>query len=262
MQFESGVVAAVGGVNIHYRRGGARGKTPIVLSHGITDSSECWPGVVGLLEASFDVVAVDARGHGKSDQPAAGYSYEKQVSDLLAVIDQLELDGCILIGHSMGAQTSAMAAGMAPDVVSKLVLEDPPWRGSMPETRGGSRYAEIISYFAEMDLDEIRASCRMLHPAWHEDEIEPWARSKHEVAEGVVSALRPVNWEQTVDALQCPTLLITGDVDAGALVTRSIADAAVQRNPGLKEVRIGGAGHSVRRDKRAVFLEALRRFLT
>ena len=183
------------------------------------------------------------------------------MSDLLAVINQLELEGCVLIGHSMGAQTSAMAAGMAPDVVSRLVLEDPHWRAAMPEGRGGKQYSEIISYFAEMDEDEIRASCRMLHPGWHDHEVEPWARSKHEVAEGVVSALRPVNWEQTVDALQCPTLLITGDIDADALVTRPIAEAAVQRNPELREVRIGGAGHSVRRDKSEVFLEALRRFL-
>lgn len=261
MQFESGEVTAIGGVRIHYRRVGPRSATPVVLSHGITDSSECWPGVVGLLAGHYDLVLVDARGHGKSGRPEAGYSYEKQVSDLLEVIRQLDLEDCVLIGHSMGAQTSAMAAGMAPDVVSKLVLEDPPWRGPMPETRGGTKYSDIIGYFSEMDLDEIRESCRMLHPTWEEDEIEPWAYSKHQVADGVVSALRAVNWAATVDALHCPTLLVTGDVAAGAIVTRDIAEAAVQRNPKLREVRVGGAGHSIRRDRRAVFLEALRRFL-
>ena len=61
MQFESGVVSAIGGVNIHYRRGGVPGKTPIVLSRGITDSSECWPGVVGLLEATFDACFTSVR---------------------------------------------------------------------------------------------------------------------------------------------------------------------------------------------------------
>ena len=57
----------------------------MVLSHGITDSAECWPGVAALLAGHFDLVMVDARGHGKSGRPEAGYSYEKQVSALRAV---------------------------------------------------------------------------------------------------------------------------------------------------------------------------------
>ena len=268
MQFESGEVTVSGGVRIHYRRSrpeeareGSRKAQPVVLSHGITDSSECWPGVVGLLGDQFDLVLIDARGHGKSGRPESGYSYEAQVTDLVDVMRHLEVEDCVLMGHSMGAQTSAMAVAAAPELVSKLVLEDPPWRGQMPKAPGGTKYGDLIAYFLEMDLDEIRESCRMLHPGWHEDEVDPWARSKHEIANGVVAALRPINWEQTVDALHCPTLLLTGDVGSGAIVTRAIADAAVQRNPKLKEVRIGGAGHSIRRDRREQFLEALRRFL-
>ncbi|MDR3614373.1 MAG: alpha/beta fold hydrolase [Candidatus Obscuribacterales bacterium] len=59
------------GIDIHYlRTGGA--KPPLVLLHGLTGSGACWSPLAHALEAQWDVVMPDARGHGNSSTPLSG----------------------------------------------------------------------------------------------------------------------------------------------------------------------------------------------
>lgn len=253
--------SSIGGVQIHYRRGGLADARPAILSHGITDSSECWPAIDERLAEHFDVIKVDARGHGLSDQPDGGYSYTKLVNDLLELIRQLDLHEPLLIGHSMGAQASAMLAGVAPEIPWRVVLEDPPWRHPDPDGPPGGGYGEIIRYFADLPLSDIAESGRLLHANWEEDELDPWVRSKHQVIEATAETLRFVDWQKTVDALVCQALLLTGDQSSGAIVPASIARDAAARNPLLRHTHLAGAGHSIRRDQRASFVEAVMAFV-
>src|SRR5882672_8468662 len=69
--FSGDIVA--NGLRIHYSRTGGD-KPALVLSHGATDSGLCWTRVARALEADYDVILPDARGHGLSDAPPSGYS--------------------------------------------------------------------------------------------------------------------------------------------------------------------------------------------
>ena len=51
-------------LNIHYHRTGGTGKTPLILLHGVMDNGLCWTPVARDLQAQFDVIMPDARGHG------------------------------------------------------------------------------------------------------------------------------------------------------------------------------------------------------
>ena len=97
------------GIRIHYERTGGA-KPALVLCHGITDSGGCWPRVVAALKKDYDLVMLDARGHGGSEAPRSGYSLDIMADDVAGVIDALGLQRPCIIGHSMGAMTAARTA--------------------------------------------------------------------------------------------------------------------------------------------------------
>ena len=76
--WHSGDVEA-NGIRLHYTRTGGT-KPPLVLAHGLTDDGLCWTPVAEALEAEYDVIMVDARGHGQSDAPETGYDSATQAA--------------------------------------------------------------------------------------------------------------------------------------------------------------------------------------
>src|SRR3954463_16665071 len=114
----------VNGVNLHYSRTGG-GKPPLVLLHGLIGNGACWTPVARLLEADFDVVMPDARGHGGSSAPLHGYRYADHANDVLGLIRGLGLVAPVVAGHSMGGMTAAVVAGQAGKLISGVILVDP-----------------------------------------------------------------------------------------------------------------------------------------
>lgn len=95
---------------------------PVVLQHGFTvDSLVEWADrgtVAALTEAGRAVVAVDARGHGRSQKSPnpARYGETRMARDLLAVVDLLGVPAIDLVGYSMGAIIALLAATGEPRV--------------------------------------------------------------------------------------------------------------------------------------------------
>src|SRR5689334_7072840 len=104
-KWEEGEVDA-NGIRVHYTRtgGGESGKPALVLAHGFSDDGLCWTAVARVLESDYDVIMVDARGHGRTEAPeGVGYGVVEQAADLLGVIAALGLRRPLILGHSMGA---------------------------------------------------------------------------------------------------------------------------------------------------------------
>src|SRR4051794_35445014 len=81
--------------------------TPVVLLHGLTATRRyVVMGSSALQRSGHRVVAYDARAHGHSDG-GGPYTYERLANDLLAVLDDREIDRAVLAGGSMGAHTLA-----------------------------------------------------------------------------------------------------------------------------------------------------------
>lgn len=83
----------------------------IVVVHGLTASRHDWgPMTPALVEAGYQVVAVDQRGHGGSTAGTAGYGSTQLAADLAVVFEELDLHAVALMGHSMGGMTAMTLA--------------------------------------------------------------------------------------------------------------------------------------------------------
>ena len=80
----------------------------------------------------FSVTAFDLRGHGYSDVPQDGYTSADQASDVLAIMDGLDIEQATLLGHSFGAVIATHAAVLYPGRIDGLVLSDPSFPALAP----------------------------------------------------------------------------------------------------------------------------------
>ncbi len=117
----------VDNVSLCWDRWGDRGdSTPFVLCHGFGGSAHDFALVIEELTTERDVVALDHRGHGRSQKLGTtdGYSMQRLADDLIALIDG-EVGGPVdLLGHSMGGPIALMVTLARPDLVNSLILMD------------------------------------------------------------------------------------------------------------------------------------------
>jgi N-formylmaleamate deformylase len=268
--WQSGELTA-NGLRIHYTRTGGD-KPPMVLSHGVTDDGLCWTPLAKALEANYDVIMVDARGHGLSEAPPTGYEPTEQAADLAGIISGLGLQKPILLGHSMGAQTTLLLAGLYPDLPGAILLEDPPdwWMPPKPITPEDAErmamMAQWMSGLKSKSKEQLIAEQRAMSPSWSEDELGPWADSKLRFSPQVMSIFgsnpaEGVDWKAVLPRIKCPALLITADPALGSIVSEASAQALKEQVPQLKIAHIPGAGHNIRREQFDLYLAAVRTFL-
>jgi N-formylmaleamate deformylase len=257
------------GIHIHYTRTGG-GHPALVLCHGFTDNGLCWTRLTRRLEDAYDVIMVDARGHGLSDAPESGYAYDDHAADVAGLIRQLELGEPAIIGHSMGAVTAATVAADYPGLVNRVVLEDPPWWAS--STVRDLEAAKVASQAWRKEnlrqksqtRRELIAQGRRERPTWADAEWGPWVESKIQVSMSAFDGLAPQEepWQDLVSRINCPILLVTADTELGALVTAETAEEAAGLWQQGQVVHIPGAGHNIRREQFEPFLTAVTAFLS
>ncbi len=112
------------GVRIHYQVEGAG--SPLVLHHGLTGSLEDWRefGYVDSLKSDYQLILLDARGHGASDKPhdPEAYAMEHRVSDVTAVLDDLSISSAHFFGYSYGGRVGLEFAKLAPERARSLII--------------------------------------------------------------------------------------------------------------------------------------------
>jgi pimeloyl-ACP methyl ester carboxylesterase len=184
----------------------------VMLLHGfVGDINIDWirSGILDLLlDEGYRVVAFDARGHGLSDKPhdAAAYENDALTKDAAALLDELSIDRCLLVGFSMGARTALHLAAVDDRVravvamgVGELSLRhNERGLGLVPDAMltddPDSIEHESIRHFREM-ADAIHAD---------------------RVALAAVMAAPRTEMPDVVDDVKVPVLVVTGDADVNA----------------------------------------------
>ncbi len=110
------------GIRHHYYRTGGE-KPALLLLHGFNEYGLTWLRVAKELERDYDIIMVDARGHGRSDGIARGFSSTLLVEDTAGVIHALKLDRPRIIGLSQGGSTALRLAATHPELVHSFIFE-------------------------------------------------------------------------------------------------------------------------------------------
>jgi N-formylmaleamate deformylase len=260
----------VNGVRIHYTRTGHGDKRPLVLVHGFSDNGLCWTPTARDLEAEYDVIMPDMRGHGLSARVQPDDEVD-MAADLAELIRTLELKRPIVGGHSMGAGVTYEIGVRFPELASALVLEDPGWRLAWPEPPPGQPAENPIAKWAKSlpgkTMEELLAEYRRDHPDWSEEMIRLMCESKKQLDPTIADVMTKrrhvtrLDWLTTLPAITHPVLLITGNPELGGLVTPEAVAKVRELNPNVTIVTIPDVGHLIRFDKYNAFMEALRTFL-
>ncbi len=108
-------------MNLNYIEYG-RGR-PLAILHGLLGSLDNWHTLSKTLAASFRVLAVDQRNHGRSPHSDV-FTYDAMAQDLAELFDRLRIESASVLGHSMGGKTAMQLALSHPERVQKLVVVD------------------------------------------------------------------------------------------------------------------------------------------
>lgn len=139
--------------------GGAKGDLPPVLFvHSDGGNATHWSAQTDRLRPARRALALDLRGHGRSEVAKDGdYSVRGRSEDVTAVADALGLDRFVLVGHSGGSAVSLCTAGSHPARMAGLLLVDPAIdqrgmpeaeaRGLMDTLRSSAYEGTLQSYF-------------------------------------------------------------------------------------------------------------------
>lgn len=112
-------------VTLHLEIDGADDAPPVLVLHGITQSTATWGWLVPHVADRYRVVRLDSRGHGRSGRTPGAYRFPDYIADATAVCEQVIGQPAVVIGHSLGGGTAAGLAQTRPDLVRGVVLEDP-----------------------------------------------------------------------------------------------------------------------------------------
>jgi pimeloyl-ACP methyl ester carboxylesterase len=264
MQTESGFIET-NDIKIHYEHTGGD-KPPLVFSHGITDNGRCMLRLAQHFAPRFDVVLIDARGHGLSDSPEEGYSADHHADDLAGVIRALGLENPILYGHSMGARTVIRFSAKYPDVPKAVILEDPVFITPMSEAENQAAQAwaaqmpDEIRRWNNMSETELLALAQEQgHPDWTTAEEVAWAKAKAQVSPQVFNmddSMRSI--PEDFHKITCPVLILKADAPQEIQEENK---GAVQTLPNGRIIHVKGAGHNVRRENWADLIRYTEDFL-
>jgi pimeloyl-ACP methyl ester carboxylesterase len=260
----------VNGLKVHYYRTGGE-KPPFVLAHGATDDGLCWTPVAKVLAEDYDVIMVDALGHGLSDSPEGSNTVNDMGNVLAAVIQALGIEKPLVMGHSMGAVTALALAGLHPDLPKAILLEDPPnwWKPVEPPKEDAPRNNSRVNWFESLRTktrEEIMADGREQNPDWSEEEFGPWADSKmrfvaHDPAKTPFSRVLPEDFPATLAKIICPTLLMVADTTRGSIVREEDIPGFMKLVPQAVVERFADAGHNIRRDQYQHYMTTIKKFL-
>ena len=224
------------GVRIHFLDEGKG--DPVMLVHGFASNAENnWvtTGWLKFLTPHYRVLALDCRGHGKSDKPheAAEYTIEKMTGDVTGLLDHLGIRRAFLMGYSMGGRISMGLMTMHPDRFRAIVLGGVGW-GVTSAVGNSDRRNAIVNALLADDPKSIKEETPRLFRAF--------AESNHNDLHALAACMgshRPELDNDEFAAVKLPVLIVIGTKDT----TVGSAEPIQKMIPGSRLVTLEGRDH-------------------
>jgi N-formylmaleamate deformylase len=220
----------------------------VLLLHGLGVGGSVWQSFARRLLPHLAAVAPDLRGHGQSDAPDSGYAPTDYANDLLELI-QTQLEPPVpVVGHSLGAVVAIAMSELRPDLVSWLVLLDPPLDPDLPNSEVPSVYrlrhapaGELEAYLLSRNpgagpllAQSLAKLFRQASDAAFEAMLDPEDRAGR--------APTPRTQAQRITS---PVLVIQADPAHGGILGDAAARQLIDSLPNGKLLKIKGATHAL-----------------
>lgn len=229
-------------------------RPPVLLLHGILQTSEGMANVADHLARSGRVIAPDLRGRGGTDQPASGYDPATLASDVAALIEAIRLTRPVVIGRMHGGLVGYYLAARHPSLIGGLVIGDTPPEVS-PERAATvltvvrnlpARFASLddaIAFYQDtLKLSEARARHDIPHDLIADDDGGwRWRHNLALVVQIEEASMPRAAWD-TVARISCPTLIIRGQRGE---ISSTMAERLAAMIPRCQITTILGARHDL-----------------
>ena len=241
---------------------------PMLILHGFLGMSDNWK-TLGrqFSEEGFQVHLIDQRNHGRSPH-SDEFNYLLLARDVKEYCDFHRLQGCVLLGHSMGGKTAMLAASLFPHVIEKLIVVDIAPKYYAPHHQ---QILEGLQALDEAQLSSRGEAEELLSEYVKEEGVRLFLlknlywKSKGKLAlrmnlEALVNNIEAVGEALPHDATFAkPTLFIKGE--RSNYITKEDEKLILQHFPAAKIVSIPKAGHWVHAEDKKAFFTAVMQFL-
>ena len=253
------------GGNLFTRVDGEAGKPWLVLSNSLAADHTMWDGQLPLLTARYRVLRYDTRGHGRSEAPAAPYSFDDLIGDVLAVMDHHGAARGAFMGLSLGGMTGLGVALKHSDRIEKLVCCDA--RADNPEPFRKS-WDDRIAVVDDKGTEGLVAvtierwltpEFRSAHPGEEAKLAAQIRATSPEGYRGCAAALKTLDFLKDLGRLTVPTLYVVGAEDGAA--PRPAMQAMADATPGGRLAIVPDAAHIANVNNPEGFAEVLNGFL-
>ena len=252
-------------MKIHYERAGS-GPEVLLLLHGIGSNSRSFRHQLDGLSDAYSVIAWDAPGYGRSEDPVAPFSLADLADRAVELLDELQIDSAHVLGLSMGGVVAQLVYHRYPRRVRSLILADTnPGGGAVAEPERSERVRQRLDA-----LDRLRPQGMAEQRA--PNLVRPGAPLEL-IAEltSIMAEVRPAGYRAAAIALgntdltaklstiRVPTLVIHGEQDR--VVPLETARMLAATIPDARLVIIPDAGHVSNQEQPSTFNNAVRAFL-
>ena len=241
----------VNGVNLFYKESG-NGPETIVFSHGFLMDHSMFDPQRAVFEKQYRVIAYDHRAQGQSEDIGRGYDMSTIADDAALLIRALKADPCHFAGLSMGGFVGMRLAAHHPELIRTLTLMNT--TATKEKLLNRIKYAflaQMVKIFSPAPFTPIAVKelfgQTTRRSAERRPMLEQWTGKLRARPRNIARSLSAVmnRREFRADemaAIQCPTLIITGEEDTAQPPPNSASLVAGIR--GARHVNIPGAGHS------------------
>ncbi len=262
---------------------GTEGKPALILVHGGLDHARNWDWVAKAVRDDYHVYALDLRGHGNSAwAPGALYSIAEHILDLSVLADIINQFPLRIVGHSLGAITALLYAGVFPERVAKLVaieglgLPLQEARYTAPErirrwiekvraveNRTQHSYPNLEAAVARMKeanpflSDDVAKHLTLHGTNWNADGSIIWKFDNYARLFPPYGA-NPQEAAEILRRISCPTLLFWG---RQSFAKDPETDPLAQEIANRRIIKVDQAGHWLHHDQLEIFLCETKKFL-
>ena len=250
-------------MKLHYQLLAAESDAlPVLLIHGLFGNLDNLGVLARDLHKQHTVIKVDLRNHGLSPR-ADDMNYPAMAQDLLALLDELQLEKAIVIGHSMGGKAAMALTAIAPERVAKLIVID-----VAPVDYQTRRHDEIFAALKAVSaagITQRQAAAELMRDYLQEEGVIQFLLKSFHNGEWrfnlpvLIARYEDITGWQEVPPWPHPTLLIRGGLSP--YVQDSYRADIARQFPQARAHVVAGTGHWVHAEKPEAVLRAIHRFL-